>query len=144
MFSTGCSGTDRILPAWALLIAAPKLPFTQTAVQACTLTVCVLNVLALAAVMMDNSGDGINVGDFLSYEGVARLFKRDQIVLPIWAHLGSFDLWTGRWIAEDAASRRIPQLVMAPILFINMLLGPVGLVSYMPIRSLWSVKAKAE
>lgn len=49
-------------------------------------------------------------------------------------HFSVADLWVGKWIAEDAAQRHMSRLIMAPILFAAMMLGPTGLGAYFLVR----------
>lgn len=46
--------------------------------------------------------------------------------------------WVGKWIADDGVKRRISRFVMAPILFLAMMLNPVGLGLYLLLRNLFA------
>ena len=43
----------------------------------------------------------------------------------------AFDLFVGRWACLDSRERGIPALVMAPVLLLTILLGPLGLLVYL-------------
>jgi hypothetical protein len=38
-----------------------------------------------------------------------------------------FDLWTGQWVAGDAAERGVPRILAAVALLGTMMFGPAGL-----------------
>jgi hypothetical protein len=49
----------------------------------------------------------------------------------------AFDLFAGRWAWLDSRERGVPALVMAPVLVLTILLGPLGLAAYLGIRTRW-------
>ncbi|MEV7623490.1 ABA4-like family protein [Actinoplanes sp. NPDC089786] len=57
-----------------------------------------------------------------------------------WAHFIAFDLFVGRWAYLDSREREIPALLMAPILLLTILLGPLGLLVYLLVRTRFAVK----
>ena len=56
-------------------------------------------------------------------------------------HFSVADLWVGKWVADDAHKRRINRLIMMPILAAGMMLGPVGLGSYLLVRPFVGARA---
>jgi hypothetical protein len=55
----------------------------------------------------------------------------------------AFDLFVGRWSWLDSRARQVPALVMAPVLVVMILLGPLGLLVYLAVRSWWPLPAPA-
>ncbi len=53
-----------------------------------------------------------------------------------WMHFLAFDLFVGRWIYLDAIERHIPPVIIAPILFFTLMLGPVGYILYLIVRQI--------
>lgn len=51
------------------------------------------------------------------------MFSNKPVMFAGWVHYVVFDLWTGLWIVEDSAARRMPHLLVAPILVFVMMLG---------------------
>jgi hypothetical protein len=49
-----------------------------------------------------------------------------------------FDLFVGRWIWLDARDRGVPAPVVAPVLVLTILLGPIGLAVHLGIRTRWA------
>ena len=54
-----------------------------------------------------------------------------------WAHFLAFDLFVGRWIYLDSRSKRVTAWVSSPLLFLTLLLGPLGFVSYFAVSQLF-------
>lgn len=131
------------LPAWGLLIVAPRAKLTQAVVNLSTAAMCMLYMLLIYNVITNPSSE-FSLSEMASWDGVAKLFKMPQTVLPAWVHYVAFDLWTARWIALDGASRGIPRLLLAPILLATLMLGPSGLALYMVLRGNWKVKSKSD
>jgi hypothetical protein len=52
----------------------------------------------------------------------------------------AFDLFVGRWAWLDSRERGVPSLVMAPLLVLTILLGPLGLAAYLGVRTRWTTK----
>jgi hypothetical protein len=55
----------------------------------------------------------------------------------------AFDLFVGRWSWLDGRERGVPALVMAPVLLLTILLGPLGLMAYLLVRVRYPVTASA-
>lgn len=68
--------------------------------------------------------------------GVAELIGTADGAALAWAHFIAFDLFVGAWIYRDARNRRIHPLIMAPILFLTILVAPAGFAVYLGIRML--------
>lgn len=69
---------------------------------------------------------------------VAALLGSDRGATIGWAHFLAFDAFVGRWVWEDAVRRGVPQWVSSPVLFFVLMLGPLGLASYLLVRMVWS------
>jgi hypothetical protein len=52
-----------------------------------------------------------------------------------WVHFLAFDIFVGRWIYLDSQDRQISSWLMAPVLFLTLMLGPAGFLLYLIIRS---------
>jgi heme A synthase len=80
-----------------------------------------------------NFGD---TGKFGSLDGVMSLFTNPALVTAGWVHYLAFDLMTGIWIKRNSLKYGIPHLLVIPCLLLTFMLGPVGLLLYLLIRSL--------
>lgn len=67
---------------------------------------------------------------------VAELLGSPAGATIAWAHFLAFDLFVGRWAYLDARERGVSPWVMAPVLFLTLMLGPLGLLLYLGVRSL--------
>ena len=115
---------------WLLLIIVPKRP----------LTVHVAGVffpLILAAIYLYFIATHMRgaEGGFGSLADVATLFQKRELLLAGWIHYLCFDLCIGGWEVRDSQQHGIPHLVVIPCLIMTFLLGPIGLLFYMAIRS---------
>ena len=73
-------------------------------------------------------------GHFRSMAGVLRLFQSPRAVLVGWIHFLAFDLMVGLFILYDAAGHGIGHLWILPCLFLTLMFGPAGLLSYILLR----------
>ncbi|WP_238450327.1 ABA4-like family protein, partial [Micromonospora sp. 4G55] len=70
--------------------------------------------------------------------GGARPARQHDGAAAAWAHMVGFDLFVGRWAWLDGRDRGVPALVMAPVLVLTILLGPLGLAAYLAVRARWA------
>jgi hypothetical protein len=76
-------------------------------------------------------------GGFGTLEEVAALFRSPGMLLAGWVHYLAFDLFIGRWVLDDAASRGLrghARWALLPCLLLIFLFGPVGLLLYFALR----------
>ncbi len=84
-------------------------------------------LLAIAyAVIMGMFWGQAEGGGFGSLQAVGALFAKPELLLAGWIHYLAFDLFVGGWIARTASERGLPGFVIAPILILTFLFGPVG------------------
>jgi hypothetical protein len=124
-----------VIPFWLLLALAPRWSGTNLLVHSVAIPV----VLGLTYVWYFANGAffGPNVpkdAAFGTLEGVMAFFTVKEAVVAGWVHYLVFDLFVGAWIARDAVRRGINQLIVAPILFFTLMLGPIGLLMYAAAR----------
>lgn len=56
-----------------------------------------------------------------------------------WTHFVAFDLFVGQWIYNDSRDRRYSALWVSPVLLLTLLVGPIGFLSYLAVRTALSV-----
>ena len=120
-----------VLPAWTLLVVAPRWRWTEHIVHAGVIPI-VLGVVY--GVLLFSDQPGPQGSSFFTLDGVMRIFTSRQTVIACWAHYLIFDLFVGSWIARDARRLELPHLAIAPILVATLLFGPIGLVLYLGLR----------
>jgi Domain of unknown function (DUF4281) len=94
----------------------------------------VLSFGYLALFLTSSGGLGGLIGDY-SIANIARLFSNPAAALIGWVHYLAFDLWVGAWEVEDAEKRRIPHALLLPCLFLTFMVGPIGLLAYLALRT---------
>jgi Domain of unknown function (DUF4281) len=121
---------------WLALVLAPfnrnyAIPFARGA----ALILAVAYLIQLFTITQDTGGD------FFTLTGVTTLFTVPGNVMLGWTHYLAFDLFIGSWEVEDSAQRGIPHWLVIPCLGLTFMFGPIGLLAYFIIRTLWRQKA---
>lgn len=120
-----------VLPAWALLVAAPKATVTKAVVHSGLYPI----VLATAyAVLLFGDSPGPQGADFFTLEGVTQIFTTPRTIIACWIHYLIFDLFIGAWEVRDAARLRIPHYLVVPSALLTLLFGPIGLATWLLLR----------
>jgi hypothetical protein len=70
--------------------------------------------------------------------GIATRLASPEGAAIAWVHFLAFDLFVGRWIYLDSQERRLSPLLTAPVLFLTLMLGPLGFLIYLVIRGVAS------
>jgi hypothetical protein len=121
------------LVSWILLAAAPRLALTKILIRSlavpAVLSLCYLLVVAFKFGNLDEGG-------FDSLENVMLLFRSPWAVTAGWVHYLAFDLFVGVWIVGDSEERRVSRWFVGPCLFFTFMLGPIGLVLYLAVRTI--------
>ena len=119
-------------PAWLALVFAPHARWTQRLVH----RGWVSGVLALAyfalLFLRPSPPEG---GDLRSAHGLALLLSTPDAALLAWLHFLGFDLLAGAWMVRDARRRGLAHGWAVPGLILAFLVGPVGLLSHLLLRS---------
>jgi hypothetical protein len=76
-------------------------------------------------------------GNFKSLGGISLLFSSLPNTMLGWTHYLAFDLFIGSWETADAAKRGVPHWLLLPCLFLTLMVGPVGLLLWFIVRTLW-------
>lgn len=122
-----------VLPAWALLLLAPRWRWTQAIAHSVTVPLLagVYVVLIAFALATDSGAQG---ADFTTLEGVAAISSHPLGVVAGWAHYLAFDLFVGGWVGRDARRARLPHWQVVPCLVLCFVAGPAGLFAYLVLR----------
>lgn len=118
-----------VLPAWILLIAFPRWPWTHRLVPAAFALPLALVYLWL---LVTNAG---GEGGFGSLGAVSALFQNPWVLLGGWIHYLAFDLFAGAWEVRDAQRLGLPHIAVILCLLLTFMLGPIGLLVYWILRS---------
>ena len=120
-------------PFWALMILLPNWSWTTRIVRSPLIVAPILVIYALLVV--PSLGEVLPAVADPTLDGVRGLLGTPSGAAAGWAHMIALDLFAGRWSWLDSRERGIPALVMAPVLLLTVLLGPLGLGAYLAVRS---------
>lgn len=122
-----------VVPAWLLLAIAPRWRWTKRIVS----SALVPALLGTAyAILLFTDANGSPGSSFFTLDGVMAIFTSRQTVIACWIHYLIFDLFVGSWEVRDAIRRGIPHVLVVPCLFLTLMLGPLGLLAYLAVRTL--------
>lgn len=124
--------TYGVMPAWALLVFAPRWKWTQRIVHSVFIPVLMTVAYLYLLLFVAAPPSGANAA---SLEGAMRLFQEPWTAVVCWIHFVVFDLFVGAWVVRDAVRRKLPQLAVAPCVVLTNMFGPVGLLAYLAIRA---------
>lgn len=113
----------------ALLLAPAKYPVWRPIAVIAALALCMLYAGLIGAFWTRGEGD------FGSLAGVARLFEHQGLLLAGWVHYLAFDLLVGAWEREESQRIGLSRWLLAPCLFLTFMLGPIGWLAFMAVRS---------
>lgn len=122
------------LLAWILLAVVPRWKFTKWIVRSGIISL--LFALMYLIIFLRNAGE-FDFQAFNDLNGVMELFQSPTFVVMGWIHYLAFDLFVGLWEVSDAEKKGIPHLWVVPCLFFTLMLGPIGLLLYFLIRTIY-------
>ena len=117
-----------VLPAWVLLVVAPRWIWTHRVVVAFAVAIGVVYIGLFVSQI------GSIDGSFGSLPEIARLFENPYILTAGWTHFLAFDLFIGSWEVRDARVAGVPHLAVVPCLLLTFMFGPAGLLLYLVFR----------
>ena len=123
-----------VIPAWALLIFAPRWSLTRTLVHSMLYPLGLGLLYTVGLFMSVFGGMGGDGAGFGSIEAVRALFSADIGIVVGWAHYLLFDLFVGAWEARDAQRRGLSHWLVIPCLLLTFMAGPFGLLLYVGLR----------
>ena len=121
------------MPMWVLMLFFSKWKVTQFLIDFKVIP------LALAFIYAIYIFQAIQIGglmDFGSLTSIMALFTEKNALLAGWGHYLAFDLLVGMWMLDQNKELRINQLLMAPCLFLTFMLGPIGFLLFMIIKTI--------
>lgn len=73
-----------------------------------------------------------------SLQGIQGLLGTSAGATIAWVHFLAFDLFVGRWVYLDSREKQLSSFFVSPILFLVLMLGPLGFLLYLVLRQLSS------
>ena len=124
-----------VAPFWLLMILTPHWLWTRRIIQS-PLVVVPAAALYLVLVLPQFSTVFLEVLN-PALPGIAALLGTEAGATIGWVHFLAFDVFVGRWEYLDSQERGISPWFMAPVLFLTLMLGPIGLLFYLGLRALY-------
>ena len=125
-----------VLPFWALMVLLPRWRWTERMMR--SPFVSAAPALLYAALVLPRLGAIWPAIARPTLPGIATLLGSPGGVTIGWVHFLAFDLFVGRWIYLDSQERRLSPLLTAPVLFLTLMLGPLGFLIYLVLRAVAS------
>ena len=120
------------LPIWALMIFLPRWGVTKRLIS--SPLVCAAPAALYAALVIPHFTEVWRAVSSPELSGITALLGSPVGAMIGWMHFLAFDLFVGRWIYLDGRERGVPAWVMAPVLFLTLMLGPCGFLLYLIVR----------
>jgi hypothetical protein len=121
-----------VLPFWALMIFLPRWRVTTRLMS--SPLVCAAPAALYAAMVIPRFAEVWGAVSNPELSGIAALLGSPVGAMIGWLHFLAFDLFVGRWIYLDGRERGVAVWVMAPALFLTLMLGPCGFLLYLIAR----------
>ncbi len=129
-----------VLPFWLLMIVLPRWRWTERVMR--SPLVALLPALLYAALVLPRFGAIFAAVRNPTLPGIVSILGTPEGATIAWAHFLAFDLLAGRWAYLDSRERGISSLLMVPILFFILMLGPIGFLLYLAARGIYSLRAE--
>ncbi len=123
-----------VMPFWLLIILLPHWRVTQrifaspwvVAPAALLYTALVLPALPSLLPQLANP----------QLDAIAAALGTPAGATLAWAHFLAFDLFAGRWAYLDSRQHKLSAWLVSPLLFLILMVGPLGLLCYLLARTL--------
>jgi len=76
-------------------------------------------------------------GGFGSLGALMPLYASPGLVVAGWLHYLAFDMFIGAWQLRETARHGLPRLLVLPCMVLTFLLGPVGLLLFLVLRTVF-------
>ena len=121
------------MPMWILMIFLSKWKVTRFLIDFKIIPLALTFIYAIYIFQAIQIG---GMMDFGSLKSVMALFTEENAVLAGWIHYLAFDLLIGMWMLDQNKELKINQLLMAPCLFLTFMLGPIGFLLFIIIKTI--------
>lgn len=123
-----------VLPFWGLMILLPRWSWTQRIIR--SPLVILAPALIYAALVLPQLGEVFSEVSNPTLLGIAGLLGSPAGAIIAWVHFLAFDLFVGRWIYLESRKLDLSAWFVSPILFLTLMLGPIGFLLYLILRSI--------
>ena len=130
-----------VLPFWLLMILLPHWSWTRRIVSSPWIVLPA--ALLYAALVLPSLLILFPALLNPSLPGIAALLGTPEGATIAWAHFLAFDLFVGRWAWMESRRLQMSAWVASPILFLILMVGPVGLLLFLLARAVSPVRNSA-
>lgn len=127
--------TLAVAPFWLIMMLAPRWRLTERVMRSHLPVVA--PAAAYALLVLPRLAE---IGPSLArpeLHAIAGLLGTPEGATIAWLHFLAFDLFVGRWVYMDARARRVSAWLTSPVLFMTLMVGPVGLLLHLCVRRLF-------
>lgn len=125
-----------VMPLWFAMIFVPRARWTAALLRSPLVFLPI--ALVYAALVVPDLATVLPAVMRPELPQIAELLGTERGATIAWAHFLAFDAFVGRWVWNDAQERGISPWISGPILFLVLMLGPLGLSLYLAVRSVGS------
>lgn len=122
-----------VMPFWLLLIFLPRWRVTERVMAGPWISVPA--ALLYAVLVLPRFVEIFTAVLNPTLPNIAAFLGDPTGATIAWAHFLAFDLFVGRWVYLDGRSRNISAWFISPILFMVLMLGPIGFLLYVVVRT---------
>lgn len=122
-----------VMPFWLLMIFLPRWRTTQRVMAGPW--VAVPAALLYAVLVLPHFVEIFTAVSNPTLTGIAALLGDSTGATIAWVHFLAFDLFVGRWVYLDGRFHKITAWFISPILFVVLMLGPIGFLLYLTVRT---------
>lgn len=129
-----------VLPFWLLMILAPTWTVTRRIVA--SPWIAAPPALVYAALVVPNLASLWPRIANADLAGIAALLGTPEGATIAWAHFLAFDLLVGRQVYLEARESGRSPFLMAPVLFLTFMFGPLGFLLHLALRA-WPARGRS-
>ena len=122
-------GNLLVLPFWVLMIFTPRWRWTERVMK--NSLVIALPALLYTLLVVPRLLEIFPALLRPELHTIVALLGSPEGATIGWTHFLAFDLFVGQWIYRDSRLRNFNVWLMGPILFLTLMLGPVGFLLYL-------------
>lgn len=128
-----------VLPFWLLMVFLPKGRFTERIIR--SPWIAAPAALLYAVLVLPRLPEVLGTVANPDLGSISALLGSPAGATIGWVHFLAFDLFVARWAYLDSRERDVNPFVMAPVLFLVLMLGPVGFLLYLALRGTLGARA---
>lgn len=130
-----------ILPFWFLIIVLPRWRWTRRLMEPPLILIPL--PLIYSILLVPRLPELLPILFFPDLATIASSLSSPWGALLGWVHFLALDLFVGRWTYLDSRQRDLSTWLMAPIMVLILLVGPLGSLLYLSLRGLIPGKARS-